>query len=259
MNSEADRIAQILSSASRVVVLTGAGMSQESGVPTFRDAQQGLWSRYDPMELATADAFQRTPSRVFGWYLWRYQLVRAVRPHRGHVVLASMAAAFGGYTIVTQNVDGLHRRAGSDDVIELHGSLERFRCFDAGHPFDVSALTDLDIPQSGEVEPPSCGVCGSPIRPGVVWFGESLPPGIYERASQEVGRCDALLVVGTSSVIYPAAALPEVAARGGAAVVEINPQSTPLTPLATISWTAAAGDALAELARGLGVTVPNED
>jgi NAD-dependent deacetylase len=258
MTSEADRIAQMLASASRVVVLTGAGMSQESGVPTFRDAQQGLWSQYDPMELATADAFQRAPGRVFGWYLWRYRLVHAARPHRGHIAVAAMAAGCGGYTVVTQNVDGLHRRAGSDDVIELHGSLEQFRCFDAGHPFDASALDDVDIPESGEVVPPACEACGSPIRPGVVWFGETLPPGVYERASQQVSRCEVLLVVGTSSVVYPAAALPQLAAGRGVAVVEINPQPTPLTPLATVSWAAPAGDALAQLAHSLGVHVPDE-
>ncbi len=258
MASEADRIVQVLSPASRVVVLTGAGMSQESGVPTFRDAQQGLWSQYDPMELATAHAFRHTPNRVFGWYLWRYRLVHAVRPHRGHLALASMAAAFKEFTVVTQNVDGLHRRAGSDDVIELHGSLDRFRCFDGGHPFDASALDGVEIPESGEVAPPSCDVCGSSIRPGVVWFGETLPPGAFELASQQVSRCEVLLVVGTSSVVYPAAALPEMAAGRGVPVVEINPQSTPLTALATEAWAAPAGDALARIARGVGVALPDE-
>jgi len=251
MTAECDQALKLIGPADRVVALTGAGMSQESGVPTFRGAQTGLWARFDPMELATADAFRRHPARVFGWYLWRFKLVRSAEPHAGHFALAAMANRFGGLPVVTQNVDGLHRRAGSRELIELHGSLESFRCFDKGHPYDASKLDALEVPESGEVTPPACTVCGSPVRPGVVWFGEMLPPGAFERGQELVRRCDALLVVGTSSVVYPAAALPEVAAARGVPVIEINPEQTPLTSMADLWWGASAADALSELASAL--------
>jgi len=251
VTTDCDRAVGLIGKARRPVALTGAGMSQESGVPTFRGAQTGLWARYDPMELATANAFQRHPARVFGWYLWRFKLVRSVEPHSGHHALAAMAGHFDGLPVITQNVDGLHRRAGSTDLVELHGSLEAFRCFDQGHVFDTSALEDMEAPESGEVPPPNCATCGSPIRPGVVWFGEMLPLGAFERAQQLVHQCDALLVVGTSSVVYPAAALPEVAASRGVPVIEINPEETPLTSMADLWWGSSAAEALSELAEAL--------
>jgi NAD-dependent deacetylase len=205
------------------------------------------------MQLATADAFRRHPARVFGWYLWRFKLVRSVDPHPGHLALAAMAQrSDDGLPVVTQNVDGLHRRAGSTELVELHGSLERFRCFDRGHAFDAAVLESMDVPESGEVTPPACPICGSPIRPGVVWFGEMLPPGAFERAQQLVRDCDALLVIGTSSVVYPAAALPEIAASRGVTVIEINPEQTPLTAGASLWWSASAAEALPELAEALG-------
>jgi NAD-dependent deacetylase len=210
------------------------------------------------MELATAAAFGRAPARVFGWYLWRHRLVQQAEPHAGHLALAALAQTFSGFTVVTQNVDGLHRRAGSEDVIELHGALDAFRCFDAGHPFDAAELSDLAVPESGEVRPPLCSTCGSPIRPGVVWFGESLPTGAFERASAAVRDADASVVVGTSAVVYPAAALPEMAVSTGIPVIEINPEPTPLSSLATVSWMTTAGAALSELAAALGVPVPRD-
>ncbi len=254
MTTECDRAVQLIGDVRHPVALTGAGMSQESGVPTFRGAQTGLWAKYDPMELATADAFRRHPTRVFGWYLWRFRLVRAVEPHAGHYALARMAGRFEGLPVVTQNVDGLHRRAGTTELVELHGSLEEFRCFDQGHAFDASELEDMEIPETGDVAPPVCATCGSPIRPGVVWFGEMLPPGAFERAQQLVRQCDALLVIGTSSVVYPAAALPEVAASRGVPVIEINPERTPLTSNTTLWWGASAAEALPQLAEALGAT-----
>jgi NAD-dependent deacetylase len=245
--AQVDRAAELLAGAGAVVALTGAGMSHESGVPTFRDAQTGLWARYDPTELATEDAFRRNPALVFGWYLMRLRLVRAASPHAGHHALVSMEEWCKRFAVVTQNVDGLHRRAGSRDVVELHGSLESFRCFDRGHPFDTMRLEGVEAPATGAVDPPACEECGSPIRPGVVWFGETLPPGALERAWELVERCDALLVIGTSSVVYPAAALPELAARRGAMVIEINPQQTPLTPRADLWWPQSARSALPAL------------
>lgn len=248
MTDHAARVATLLGPARRVVLLTGAGMSQESGVPTFRDAQTGLWARYDPMELASPGAFRRDPARVFGWYLWRWTKVRAVEPHAGYRAAVSLAARFDNFQVVTQNVDGLHARAGSRDVIELHGSLTAFRCVDGAHPFDPAGLAGLEAGVDGSVEPPRCPRCGSPIRPDVVWFGEMLPMDAVRRAWEAMQRCDAVLVVGTSSVVYPAAELPHVAKVHGATVIEINPERTPLTDQADYSWPASAATALPALA-----------
>ena len=254
MTSECDQAVELLRGASRVVALTGAGMSQESGVPTFRDALTGLWARYDPMELATPEAFRRNPARVFGWYLSRWRRVQEVAPHAGHRALAQLEGAFGQFVVVTQNVDGLHRRAGSREIIELHGSLDAFRCV-GGHPFDIGGIEALAPSEDQEVEPPACDTCGSPIRPGVVWFGEMLPPGAVERAWHLVQESDVVLVIGTSAVVYPAAELPNVALAAGARVVEINPLETPLTPRATLAWQDTAAVALPLLADALGVPV----
>ena len=204
-------------------------MSRDSGVPTFRDAMTGLWARFDPHELANADAFRRSPGRVFGWYVWRWNLVHRAEPHAGYRSLVKMEKAFDRFLIVTQNVDGLHSRAGSGDVVELHGSLDAFRCFDRGHLFDSSKLDGLEADADGEIDPPKCAECGSMVRPGVVWFGESLPREPVERAWAAVGSCDALIVVGTSAVVYPAAELPSIAMRRGCPVIDVNPTSTPIT------------------------------
>lgn len=229
--------------------MTGAGMSQESGVPTFRDAQSGLWARYRPEELATPEAFRRNPDRVFGWYLMRWAMVSQTEPHAGHRALAKMERLFDSLSVVTQNVDGLHRRAGSSRVIELHGSLGSFRCSSDGHLFDDA---DLPVPggesweEWGPVAPPSCW-CGSPVRPGVVWFGEVLPVGALTEAQRAVAEAEVVLVVGTSGVVYPAAQLPYLALSRGIPVIEINPEPTPLSEDANWRWPRAAGPALAEL------------
>jgi len=229
MTAEIERAARILADARTLVVASGAGMSRDSGVPTFRDAMTGLWARFDPHELANAQAFLSRPSRVFGWYVWRWNLVHEVAPHAGYDALVDLEAAFDELLVVTQNVDGFHSRAGSSDVVELHGSLEAFRCFDNAHPFDSSGIVGLQATEDGEVDPPLCSICGSRIRPGVVWFGESLPRKAVERAWAAVGSCDALLVVGTSAVVYPAAELPSIAMRRGCPVIDINPGQTPIT------------------------------
>jgi NAD-dependent deacetylase len=248
----------LFADAASVLVLTGAGMSQESGVPTFRDAQTGLWARYDPMELATEEAFRRHPARVFGWYLWRYQLVGEAEPHAGHVALAQLQRSLArsgtdALTLVTQNVDGLHQRAGSTGVIELHGSLRRFRCLAHGHPYDPARFARLAAPDDGEIAPPPCDECGSPIRPDVVWFGEVLPHDALEAAYAGAHRCDVMLVVGTSGVVYPAAGLPEVGIQRGIPVIEISPQPTPFTDHVTLSWTSTAAVALPQLVTALRV------
>jgi NAD-dependent deacetylase len=251
MTTPLEHAASLLSDARRVVAFTGAGMSKESGVPTFRDAQTGLWAQYDPMQLATPEAFRQNPARVFGWYLWRLRLVRAVSPHAGHLALPRLAQRFQDLTVVTQNVDGLHRRAGSERIVELHGAIEAFRCFDAGHPFDPAGVDALLAQPEGDTPPPACPDCGSPVRPGVVWFGEGLPQDAVQAAWEAVDQCDVLLAIGTSAVVFPAAELPHVALRAGASVIEVNPDPTPLTPYATVAWHAAAGEALPELLRSL--------
>lgn len=251
MSTGIEQAVELLAAARRVAALTGAGMSQESGVPTFRDAQTGLWARYDPTELASPDAFRRHPARVFGWYLERWRQVRGAMPHAGHRALATLETLFDEFLVVTQNVDGLHRRAGSSEVVELHGSLDAFRCAEAGHAADPAGFDTLVPSHAGEVAPPPCTVCGSPVRPGVVWFGEMLPAAAIERAWDTCGRCDVLLVIGTSSLVYPAAHLPAVARAGGASVLEINPDRTPLTAHADLWWPERAGAALPALAVGL--------
>lgn len=255
MSPYAARAAELLREARRVVVFTGSGMSQESGVPTFRDAQSGLWARFDPAELATPDAFCRNPARVFAWYLWRWRTTRMAQPHAGYRALVEMEDRFERLTVVTQNVDGLHWRAGSDRVIELHGSLETFRCFDGGHPYEAMRLQELSLRGGEEIEPPRCERCGSPIRPGVVWFGEPLPWDRLEAARAEVDTCDALLAVGTSALVYPAADLAWAAVNRGIPVIEINPQATPLSTQAALAWPSVASTALRELAAQLGASL----
>ncbi len=247
MSSELDRATKILSNAGHLVVVTGAGMSKDSGVPTFRDAMTGLWSQYDPMQLANESAFRSDPSRVFGWYVWRWNLIRDATPHAGYHALVALADRFEKFLLVTQNVDGFHRRSGSKDVVELHGSLDAFRCLDGGHPYDSSNLEELRASPDGSIPPPKCPLCGSPIRPGVVWFGESLPQSAVERAWSAVEHCDAMLVVGTSAVVYPAAELPSIAIRQGIPVVDINPGRTPISDAVDVWWAERAEVALPAL------------
>lgn len=202
-----------LRAAKHVAVLTGAGVSAESGIPTFRDAQTGLWARYSPEELATPEAFGRNPRLVWDWYAWRRQLVAAAEPNPGHLALASLEQLVPELTLITQNVDGLHRRAGSRDPIELHGSLARMRC---------SRENSLFLDWSEGDELPRCPDCGAPLRPDVVWFGERLPAHALERAWQASQTCDLFLSVGTSGLVEPAASLPRVAYAAGASVAVIN-------------------------------------
>jgi NAD-dependent deacetylase len=251
MQSTLSKALGLLRGARRVMALTGAGMSAESGVPTFREAQTGLWAKYDPQDLATPEAFRRNPARVFSWYASRLRAVRQATPHAGHDALARLGRLYaGGFTVVTQNVDGLHSRAGSEDVIELHGSLESFRCAQCGHPHSSDAVLEV-APGDREVPPPACSKCGNFVRPGVVWFGEALPGDVLERAGQVAQEADAALVIGTSSLVFPAAQLPSMVSAGGGKLIEINPEETPLSPSADVSWRAAAGEALPMLVEAL--------
>jgi NAD-dependent deacetylase len=191
-------------------------VSAESGVPTFRDAQEGLWAKYRPEDLATPEAFLDDPALVWRWYRWRRGMVTDVEPNPGHSALARLAELVPHLTLVTQNVDNLHQRAGSNDVIEFHGNLFEDRCFDEGtlHTADES------------LEVPLCPDCGAYLRPGVVWFGETIPEQAMARSCAAAADSDVFLSVGTSSLVYPAAGLADIARRNGALLVEINPNPT---------------------------------
>lgn len=206
--------------AQHVFALTGAGASADSGVPTFRDAQTGLWEKYDASELATPEAFVANPERVWRWYCWRRELVVKASPNAAHFALVDLARLVTNFTLVTQNVDGLHQRAGSSDVIELHGNLLRNRCFACACDVSGADLT---------VRSPRCPACGDRIRPDVVWFGEQLPLVALERATEAANGCDVFLSIGTASLVWPAAGLADIAALNGATLVEVNPEPTTLS------------------------------
>lgn len=216
-------IAKLLQEAKHVVIFTGAGVSAESGIPTFRDALTGLWSRFDPGQLATAEAFRADPSLCWGWYEWRRLKVLQAQPNAAHLAIAELAQHVPKLTVVTQNVDDLHERAGSQDVIHLHGSLHSPRCIDCGNAH-VASLPSDDLPGDGcRLEPPRCEACDGYIRPGVVWFGEMLPESAWSAGLKAAGECDLFFSIGTSGVVYPAAKLPLRALSTGATVVHVNP------------------------------------
>ena len=239
---------------SHPLLLTGAGISAESGIPTFRDAQNGLWSRFDPEELASPAAYREDKALVWGWYVWRMAMVRAAQPNAGHRALAELARLKPGLTLVTQNVDDLHERAGSAGVIHLHSNLFAPRCFACARPFGEFAVPEdaLDQPALRRM-PPRCAHCGGWVRPGVVWFGEPLPKAAWKQARAAAQQCDLLVLVGTSGVVYPAASLPEIARAHCAKVVEINPQVTELSAQADQVWRATAADALPQWVEALAV------
>lgn len=226
--------------ASSIAVLTGSGISAESGVPTFREAQTSLWARYDPQQLATPEAFMNDPDLVWKWYAWRRELISEAEPNPGHEALVELERRVPAFTLVTQNVDGLHQESGSRNVIEVHGNIRRTRCSGEG------VLVELD---ETSALPPVCPNCGSLLRPDVVWFGEMLPAGAFEAASEAARGCDLFLSIGTSSLVYPAAGLPHEALASGATLVEINPRETPLTLYADYSLRGGAGEVLPELVR----------
>lgn len=236
-------LAEKVRGAERLVVFTGAGISAESGLATFRGAgTDALWGRFRPEEVATPEAFGRHPERVWRWYGERFRQARAAEPNAGHRALVRLAALFPVSLVVTQNVDGLHQRAGSEPVIELHGSLATARCdaCDETIPMERALSASPD-------RPPACD-CGGRLRPAVVWFGEPLPAAALERAIEEASRCDLFVVAGTSATVFPAAGLIEVAAGAGAAVVEVNPEATAFSRRAALVLRRPAGEALPTLA-----------
>ncbi len=234
-------LVNILRQAEHVAVLTGAGISAESGIPTFREAQTGLWAQYDPQELATPQAFQRNPRLVWEWYAWRRELVGRAAPNAGHRALAELARRVPQLSLITQNIDGLHQQAGSPAVLELHGNLARTKCFDEGR-----VVAEGEIPAGDEI-PPRCPYCGGLLRPDVVWFGEDLPAGALAQAVAAARSCEVFFSTGTSAVVYPAAALPLEAMRAGATTVEVNPQRTPLSDRFDFVLNGPAGEILPAL------------
>ncbi len=239
----AAQAAQYLLAANSVVCLTGAGVSAESGVPTFRDAQTGLWSRFDAEELASPQGFERDPGLVWRWYMGRLGQLEEAAPNPGHTALAQLEGICERFLLVTQNVDDLHEQAGSVDVIHLHGSLLDFRCV------SCSAPHNLTEEQRRADSPPSCGVCGDLVRPDVVWFGEGLPWEAVETAAEAARACDLMLVVGTSGLVYPAAQLPLIAKRAGAKVIDVNLEPGPISSIADLFLQGKSGEILPAVVR----------
>ena len=231
----------LLRRTSKLVALTGAGVSQESGLRTFRDAQTGLWAQYKPEELASPQAFARDPKLIWDWYAWRRETVKGVRPNPGHHALAEMEKRSTGFTLITQNVDGLHRMAGSQNVLELHGNIQRVCCSECGRLAETWSDDSESVPQ--------CESCGGLLRPDVVWFGESLPRDQLEAAVEAARSCNVFFSIGTSGLVQPAASLAFAAHNRGAIVVEVNAEETPLTPKADFFFQGKSGELLPELVK----------
>lgn len=234
-----EKLAEIISNCSVGAVLTGAGISAESGVPTFR-GKEGLWGKFRPEQLASMEAFIASPEIVWEWYNWRRELIGKVKPNAGHHALRDLESFFDSFTLITQNVDNLHQLAGSSDILEMHGNIYRNKCAQCGKMLD----DDKDIDPANIL---ACDQCGGKIRPDVVWFGEMLPEGVIEGAFEAAGKAEVFFSIGTSALVHPAASLPLVAKRAGATLVEINPEETPLSPLADFCFQAKSGELLPEL------------
>ncbi len=227
----------------KIAVLTGAGISAESGIPTFR-GPSGIWKTFKPEELATPQAFERDPKLVWEWYDWRRSIIKKAKPNKGHILIAHLEQLFEDFLLITQNVDGLHQKAGSKKVVELHGNIWRVLCTACGKKY-----YNYQVPL--EEIPPRCKYCNGLLRPDVVWFGESLPKKEWETALEFVSSCSMLLVVGTSGVVYPAASLPFLAKQKGAKIVEINPEDTPISQIAHIRIRKKASEGMEEFLKML--------
>ena len=238
-----ERARALVERAKRPVVFTGAGVSAESGIPTFRDALTGLWERYDPEQLATEAGFRTDPELVWCWYASRRERIAQARPNPAHLAIAAFGRRNAALQVVTQNVDGLHQRAGSTDVLELHGSILAVRCLEG-------CAGPAPGWQSDPRVPPRCPRCGAPLRPDVVWFGELLPQRALQRAQQAAACCDLMVVVGTSALVYPASELPFTAARSGAQVICVNPEPTAIDEIAAVALHGKAGELLPRVLPG---------
>lgn len=242
--------AERLRNSRKPVVLTGAGVSKESGVPTFRDAVDGLWAQYDPSQLATPTAFMNNPKLVWDWYEYRRSMISTARPNLGHRALADLEQRFPHLPLITQNVDDLHEQAGSTNVIHLHGNIAQSKCFFncQGDPtlIDVSTLA-----WDKENGPPACPHCGRWVRPNVVWFGEILPADQLQAATAASRQADMMLVIGTSGLVTPAASLPGAAQSAGAFIIEINPDYSAITRMADIKLDGPSGEVMPRLLAAL--------
>lgn len=244
VSSDADirQAAQVIADSRSLAILSGAGVSKESGMPTFREAQTGLWAKYDPQQLATASAFLNNPGLVWSWYMFRRGLVNSTQPNPGHHALAKLDRLLPEVVVLTQNIDGFHHQAGSRDVVELHGNIRQYKCFDdcQGTP----TLIDLETLDYDDEMPPTCPHCGAYVRPNVVWFGESLPEQALRRAFETCETCDVMLVVGTSGVVQPAASMPYHAKRAGAAVIDVNTAPSEISSTADLFLRGPSGEVL---------------
>lgn len=242
-----------LQKAQHLVILTGAGVSAESGIPTFRDTLTGLWKNYEAEQLACETGFLADPALVWGWYEWRRHRVLKAKPNPGHIAIAKMAQHLPKLTLITQNVDDLHERAGSQNVLHLHGSLHHPRCFICEEPYvfpqtETDGTTQADfIYHESHIEPPRCQLCGERIRPGVVWFGETLSQDIWNQAAETCQQGDLLLIVGTSGLVWPAANLPYLADKAGIPIAQINPTVTSFSSVASFNLGGKAGEVLSAL------------
>ena len=231
----------ILKSATSVTVLTGAGVSQESGLRTFRDAQTGFWAQYRPEDLATPEAFERDPKLVWDWYTMRREKIKEVKPNPGHYALVQMDRLFPNFTLITQNVDGLHQQAGSKAVIELHGNIQEVKC---------SRCREIALQWDEKTENvPTCAKCGGLLRPNVIWFGESLPGQALVNAAEAASNCDVFFSIGTSGLVQPAASLAIAAKNSNAIVVQVNLDATPVSPKVDYILVGKSGEILPEIIR----------
>lgn len=233
--------------ARNIEVFTGAGMSADSGIDTYRDAITGVWERVDPQAMASISAWAKDPEPMWAWYLWRRQIAARAEPNAGHRAIADWAAVPGADSVhvTTQNIDDLHERGGAEEVTHLHGSLFEFRCTICSRPWR-GEVVQLAQPVE-RLTPPACPVCGNLIRPGVVWFGEALPQHEWEIAEQRMSEADLVVIIGTSGVVQPAASLPMLAHQLGTPILEISPAATELSPLTALSWRDRAATALPAL------------
>jgi NAD-dependent deacetylase len=246
MDQLLDTAVTALAGARRVAVYTGAGASKESGIPTFREPETGLWAQYDPMELATEEAFLRQPELVWSWYEHRFGIVATAEPNAGHRAIAELETLVPHVAVITQNIDGLHQRAGSSHVVELHGTMHSFRCMSGRH----RGYRREDL--AGQVQKPPRCPDGELIRPEVVWFGEGLPAGALEEGEQLAARCDVMLVVGTSGVVWPAARVPLTAREAGATVIDVNPDRDELARIADVHLRGGGAAVLPALIAAVG-------
>jgi NAD-dependent deacetylase len=241
--ADLSELVALINNDTRITVLTGAGISAESGIPTFRDAENGLWANYRPEDLASLSAFQRNPTLLWEWYNWRREMVMRAAPNAGHHALVQLQAWSRHFTLVTQNVDQFHQRAGSTNVIELHGNLMTARRFDENEV--------LPLPEKLDSLPPYCPVTGKLLRPNIIWFGESLPSAAVNAAEKASLECDVFLSIGTSGLVYPAAGLPVMAMEKGAVVVEVNPDETTISDMVSMRIPGRSSEVLPELVNRL--------